>query len=64
MKLLSPYEIAEQTGLPYAKALMLIKAMAYIRIANRYYVSEANFNAFLTQESAIEIIDTDEEGGS
>ena len=63
MKLLSPYDIAEQTGLPYAKALTLIKAMAYIRIANRYYVSEATFHAFLTQDSAVEIIDTDE-GGS
>ena len=60
MKLLSPYEVAEQTGLPYAKALMLIKGMAYIRIAKRYYVSEATLNAFLTQDSAIEISDTND----
>ena len=58
MKLLSPYDVADQTGLPYAKALMLIKGMAYIRIAKRYYVSEATFKAFLSQKFAIEISDT------
>lgn len=60
MKLLSPYDVAAETGLPYAKALMLVKGMAYIRIANRYYVSEANFNAFLTQDSAVEIVNTED----
>ena len=55
MKLLSPYEVADMTGLPYAKALMLIKAMAYLRIGNRYYVSDTNLTAFLTQTCAVEI---------
>ena len=55
MKLLSPHDVAAMTGLPYAKALLLIKGMAYIRIDHRYYVSEANLNAFLTQTEAIEI---------
>lgn len=60
MKLLSPHEVAAMTGLPYAKALILIKSMAYIRIDKRYYVSEATLNAFLTQDSAIEISNTDD----
>lgn len=53
MKLRSPYDVAKQTGLPY------VKSMAYIRIDKRYYVSEATLNAFLTQESAIEITSTE-----
>ena len=57
MKLLSPQDVADQTGLPYAKALMLIKAMSYIRIAKRYYVSESTLNAYLHQEEAVEIMD-------
>ena len=55
MKLLSPYDVATLTGLPYSKALTLIKGMNYIRIDRRYYVSEATLNAFLTQAEAIEI---------
>ena len=55
MKLLTPYQVADITGLPYAKALMLIKAMAYIQIGNRYYVSDTNLAAFLTQSCAVEI---------
>ena len=56
MKLLSPDDVAATTGLPYAKALLLVKSMAYIRIDKRYYVSEATLNAFLTQSEAVEII--------
>ena len=59
MKLLSPSEVGALTGLPYAKALTLIKGMAYIRIDKRYYVSETNFRAFLTQNEAVEIINTE-----
>ena len=55
MKLLTPYQVADITGLPYAKALMLIKAMAYIQIGNRYYVSDTNLAAFLSQDCAVEI---------
>ena len=55
MKLLSPYEVAELTGLPYAKALILVKSMAYIRLDRRYYVSEKTLMDFLSQEDAIEI---------
>ena len=57
MKLLSAYEVAEYTGLPYAKALLLIKAMPYIRIAKRYYISEKTLNAYLSQNKAVEIMD-------
>lgn len=55
MKLLSPYDVAALTGLPYSKALTLIKGMNYIRIDRRYYVSEATLTAFLTQAEAIEL---------
>lgn len=55
MKLLTPYDVAELTGLRYAKALTLVKGMAYVRIDNRYYVSEANFKKFMTQDTAIEL---------
>ena len=58
MKLLSTYDVAELTGLNYAAALSLIKSMNYIRLDRRYYVSEANFLAFMTQETAVEISTT------
>ena len=32
MKLLSTYQVAEITGLPYAKALILIKAMNHLQV--------------------------------
>lgn len=60
MKLLCPAEVAELTGLPYAKALMLMKGMPYIRMGNRYYVSDINLNAFLTQDTAVEIFNTND----
>ena len=55
MRLLSPHEVAARTGLPYSKALMLVKAMPYLQIQKRYYVTEAALHAFLSQDSAIEI---------
>ena len=54
-KLLTPKDVAELTGLPYAKALTLVKAMAYKRIERRYYVSEKILMDFLSQEEAVEI---------
>ena len=47
MKLLSPQQVAELTGLPYGKALALIKQMNHIQIDRRYYVSEDTLKAFL-----------------
>lgn len=58
MKLLTPYEVAELTGLGYAKTLMLIKGMAYIRMDNRYYVSEETLRNFLTQNTAVTLLTT------
>ena len=55
MKLLSPQQIAEQTGLPYGKALALIKELNHIQINNRYYVAENVFEAFLHPSEAIKV---------
>lgn len=60
MKLLSPYQVAEITGLPYAKALLLIKSANHIQINNRYYVSETTLRAFLTPDTPM-LIEEDEE---
>ena len=53
MKLLTPKDIAELTGLGYGKALLLMKAMNYIQIGNRYYVSKENFKKFVTQDTPV-----------
>lgn len=53
MRMLSPYDVAEITGLPYHKALLLIKSMNHIQIGNRYYVSEDTLRAFLTPSTPI-----------
>lgn len=53
MKLLSTYQVAEVTGLPYAKALFLIKSMNHIQMGNRYYVSETTLRAFLNPTTPI-----------
>ena len=47
MKMLTTQQVAEITGLPYAKALLLIKSTNHIQIGNRYYVSEATLKTFL-----------------
>ena len=47
MKMLTPYQVAEITGLSYAKALVLIKSTNHIQINNRYYVSETTLRKFL-----------------
>ncbi len=55
MKMLTPNDVAAVTGLPYAKALLLVKSASHIQIGNRYYISETNLRSFLTQAEAIEI---------
>lgn len=55
MKMLSTYDVAELTGLPYSKALLLIKNTNYIQMGNRYYVSETTLEAFLNPDGAIQI---------
>lgn len=61
MKLLSPNQVAEVTGLPYAKALTIIKSLAYTRIDHNYYISESKLREFLQQDCAVELINTKEE---
>ena len=53
MKMLTPYEVAAVTGLPYAKALLLIKSTNHIQINNRYYVSETTLKAFVNPDTPI-----------
>ena len=59
MKLLSPQQVAEITGLPYAKALLIIKSTNHIQINNRYYVSESTLRAFLNPDAPM-LIEEDE----
>ncbi len=53
MKVLTPYDVAEITGLSYAKALLIVKAAKHIQINNRYYISETSLRAFLNPETPI-----------
>ena len=53
MRMLSPYQVAEITGLPYAKALLLVKATQHIQINNRYYGAESTLRAFLNPDTPI-----------
>ena len=55
MKLLSPQEVATETGLPYSKALALIKELNHIQINNRYYIAETVLHTFLQPDTAIHI---------
>lgn len=55
MKLLSTQELAAATGLPYHKALFLIKAMNHLQMGNKYYVSETTLRAFLNPNTPIQI---------
>lgn len=61
MKFLTPYDVANLTGLSYPKALMLVKGMPFIRIENRYYVTDEKLKDFLAQDTPIEIFNTNEE---
>lgn len=60
MKMLTPYQVAEITGLPYAKALMIIKSTNHIQINNRYYVSETTLRKFLNPDTPM-LIEEDNE---
>lgn len=51
MKMLTPYQVAEITGLPYAKALLIVKSAMHIQINNRYYISETSLRAFLNPDT-------------
>jgi hypothetical protein len=60
MKMLSPQQVAEITGLTYAKALLLIKSANHIQINNRYYISETTLRAFLNPDTPMLIEEDDE----
>lgn len=53
MRLLTPYDVVEITGLPYAKALLIIKNLNHIQINNRYYVAETVLRAFLHTDTPL-----------
>ena len=53
MKMLSPSEVARITGLPYIKALLLIKSANHVQIGNRYYISEDALYALLNPNEPI-----------
>lgn len=61
MKLLSPNQVAKLTGLPYNKALTIIKSLAYVHIDHNYYITETKLRDFLSQDCAMEIRDVKEE---
>ena len=51
MRMLTPYEVMEITGLNYRNALLLIKSANHIQINNRYYISETSLRAFLNPDT-------------
>ena len=61
MKFLSPNQVAEITGLPYTKALTMIKSLAYTRIDHNYYISESKLRAFMQQDCIVELRTTKED---
>lgn len=61
MKLLSPNQVAGITGLPYTKALTIIKSLAYTRIDHNYYISETKLREFLQQDCIVELRTTKED---
>ena len=60
MKMLTPQQVAEITGLPYAKALLLIKNANHIQIGNRYYISEDTLKAFLNPDTPMLLTEEEE----
>ena len=53
MKLLSPKDVAQITGLPYSKALLVIKSANHVQINNRYYITEKVLHELLNHDGAI-----------
>ena len=58
MRMLSPQEVSEITGLPYRKALELIKQLNYIQINNRYYIFEDALKGLMNLNEPILITTT------
>ena len=53
MKLLSPKDVAQITGLPYSKALLVIKSANHVQINNRYYITEKVLHDLLNHDGSI-----------
>ena len=53
MKLLTPKDVAQITGLPYSKALLVIKSANHVQINNRYYITEKVLHDLLNHDGAI-----------
>lgn len=51
MALLSPYDVAERTGLPYKVALPLVKELPHVKIGNRYYMTSETYAEYLTSST-------------
>ena len=62
MKLLTPYDVAERTGLPYKVALPLVKELPHLKIGNRYYLTPEAYDTYLTSPTeTFEITFTNQE---
>jgi hypothetical protein len=59
MKMLNTRQVAEVTGLPYRKALLLVKSANHIQIGNCYYITERALGALLNPSTAILIEEED-----
>lgn len=55
MKMLTPDDVADLTGLPYSKALLIVKSANHVQIGNRYYISEKTLTALLNPDTPIQI---------
>ena len=53
MKMLNAKQVAEITGLPYRKALLIVKSANHIQIGNCYYITERALTALLNPSTAI-----------
>lgn len=47
MKLLTPHDVAERTGLPYKVALQLVKELPHLKIGNRYFITPEAYTEYL-----------------
>lgn len=55
MRLLSPYQVMERTGLTYSKSLLIVKAGRHVQIGNRYFISETALKEILNPTTPIQI---------
>lgn len=53
MRLLTPYQVAEITGLSYTKALVIVKSANHIQIGNRFFIAESTLREFLHPDTPI-----------